>query len=102
MRKTTCSTRLILWVILSSAARLSGLILIRGFASPPRDGFALFGKGVSAFRLRTPMIEQDGYQMAGRARSIRETGHAVCLRRYSLICRRKITEGKETKTVHKI
>src|SRR6266571_2595891 len=29
----------------SSAARLSETFLIRGFASPPRDGFALIGKG---------------------------------------------------------
>ena len=34
---------------LPSVARLSGLGLTRGFASPPRGGFALIGKGSPAY-----------------------------------------------------
>jgi len=35
-------------LFLSSAARLSGFILIRGFASQPHDWFALIGKDPSS------------------------------------------------------
>src|SRR5215475_12020821 len=36
---------------LPSVARLSGLRLTRGFASPPHGGFAFFGKGSSLMNL---------------------------------------------------